>query len=103
MRIVFSTFPDLETAREIGRRLVEMQLAACVNLLPGAESIYRWQGNVETAAEIFAVFKTTAAVFPRFAETLVELHPYDVPEIVALEPADVSPAYRRWWEENSQG
>ncbi|MES2995494.1 MAG: divalent-cation tolerance protein CutA [Verrucomicrobiota bacterium] len=96
MRIVLSTFPDLEAARQVGTLLVEMQLAACVNLVPGVESIFRWQGKIEHAAEVLAVFKTTADAFPAFAEKLAELHPYDVPEIIALTPEAVAENYAAW-------
>ena len=78
---------------KLAQSLVEKQLAACVNLIPGVESVYRWQGKVETAAEVLAVFKTSAAVFPDFERELAELHPYDVPEIIALEPAAVAETY----------
>lgn len=94
--LVVCTFPDSEQAREIGRLLVERQLAACVNLVPAVESIYRWRDSVETAAETLAIFKTTAVAYPAFAETLAELHPYDVPEIVALDPAHVAAPYLAW-------
>ena len=73
-----------------------MQLAACVNLVPGVESIYRWQGNVETATETLAIFKTTAAAFPAFEKALTEMHPYEVPEIIALTPAQIAGPYRDW-------
>lgn len=96
MLLVFCTFPDAGTARQIGTVLVEKQLVACVNLLPGVESIYRWEGTVETAAEVLAIFKTTAETYPLMKETLSELHPYDVPEIVAVKPEDVAESYARW-------
>ncbi len=94
--IVFCTFPDLGKARETGTALVAAQLAACVNLIPAVESIYRWEGKVETAAEVLAIFKTTPAAWPRFESRLRELHPYDVPEIVALKPEQVAESYARW-------
>ncbi|OYW75724.1 MAG: divalent-cation tolerance protein CutA [Verrucomicrobia bacterium 12-59-8] len=94
--IVFCTFPDLGKARETGTVLVESQLAACVNLIPAVESIYRWEGKVETAAEVLAIFKTTPEAWPRFESRLLELHPYDVPEIVALRPEQVTAEYARW-------
>jgi periplasmic divalent cation tolerance protein len=94
--LVLCTFPDAESARQIATDLVRRQLAACVNLLPGVESIYRWQGEVEQAAEVLAVFKTTAAAYPAFAGALAEAHPYEVPEIVALNPAAVADGYLRW-------
>lgn len=96
LRIVLCTFPDHEQARQIGTVLVEKQLAACVNLLPGVESIYRWEGKVETAGEVLAVFKTTAEAFAAFSAELAALHPYDVPEILAIQPVDAAAAYARW-------
>lgn len=98
--LVISTFPDIAVARQIGTLLVEKQLAACVNLLPGAESIYRWQGKVETANEVLAIFKTTQQGFPKFERELGRLHPYDVPEIVAIEPEAVAGSYLAWVLEN---
>lgn len=94
--VVFCTFPDMTRAREIGTALVESQLAACANLLPGAQSIYTWQGALEQAEEVLAIFKTTPAAWPRFEETLKSLHPYEVPEIIALRPEQASAAYARW-------
>lgn len=98
--IVLCTFPDLGKARETATALIESQLAACVNLIPAVESIYRWQGKVETSTEVLAIFKTTPAAWPLFESRLQELHPYDVPEIVALKPEQVSEAYARWVGEN---
>lgn len=92
--VVLCTFPDIEQARQIGAALVERQVAACVNLLPGVESIYRWEGKVETAGEVLGIIKTT-----RYAEleaAIQELHPYEVPEILALPVAGGSSAYLEW-------
>lgn len=94
--VVLCTFPGIEQARQIGTALVERQLAACVNLLPPVEAIYRWQGKVETAHEILAIFKTTAAAFPDFEKALAELHPYDVPEIIAIRPSEIAVPYESW-------
>ncbi len=94
--LVFSTFPDIEKARQIGTSLVESQLAACVNLIPAVESIYRWQGKVESSSEVLAIFKTTAAAWPRFETLLKSLHPYEVPEIIALKPAQMTKSYAAW-------
>lgn len=96
IRLVLVTFPDLEKARQVGTALVESQDAACVNLLPAIESIYRWQGQVETAQEVLAIFKTTHAALDRFEARLKALHPYEVPEIIALEPKHVATSYARW-------
>ncbi|MFN6016564.1 MAG: divalent-cation tolerance protein CutA, partial [Verrucomicrobiota bacterium] len=72
------------------------QLAACVNLLPGAESIYHWQGKVESAPEVLALFKTTKALWPEFEQALAQAHPYEVPEIIAIRPDAVAGPYRAW-------
>lgn len=96
VRLLLSTFPSVEEARQIGTALVEKQLAACVNLIPGVESVYRWQGRVETSAEVLAVIKTNTAVLDDLIQVLTDLHPYEVPEIVAFEPAKVSESYVAW-------
>lgn len=83
-------------ARQIGTALVERQLAACVNLVPAVESIYRWEGKIETASETLAIFKTTRAAYPAFEAALTELHPYEVPEIIAISPDQVAEPYRSW-------
>ncbi len=94
--LVLSTFPDVETARRIARVLVEERLAACGNVLPGLESIYHWQGKVETAQETLVLFKTTQAAYPALEARLKALHPYEVPEILALPPTAGWPPYLAW-------
>jgi periplasmic divalent cation tolerance protein len=94
--LILCTFPSAAQARQIGTLLVERQLAACVNLVPGIESIYRWEGKVETAAEVLAIFKTSLAAFPAFETALSDLHPYEVPEIIALKPSEIAEPYRSW-------
>ena len=96
LRLVFVTFPSMDSARQIGTVLVEKQLAACVNFIPGVESVYRWQGNVESAAEVLAIFKTAEAVFSELEQAIKQLHPYEVPEIVAVSPTAVSMDYLAW-------
>ena len=96
VRLVLCSFPDIDSARQIGTLLVERQLAACVNLLPSAESIYHWQGKVELAPEVLALFKTTEALWPEFEQALAEAHPYEVPEIIAIRPDAVAGPYRAW-------
>jgi len=96
VRLVLCSFPDIDSARQIGTLLVERQLAACVNLLPGAESIYHWQGKVESAPEVLALFKTTEALWPEFEQALAQAHPYKVPEIIAIQPDAVAGPYRVW-------
>ena len=96
IRLVLCSFPDIDSARQIGTLLVKRQLAACVNLLPGAESIYHWQGKVESAPEVLALFKTTEALSSALEEALAEAHPYEVPEIIAIRPDAVAGPYRAW-------
>lgn len=96
VRLALCTFPDSALAERVAAQLVDRQLAACVNLLPGLRSIYRWQGKVETDSEVLAILKTTAAALPDLEAALTELHPYDVPEIVTLEPTRVNEPYAAW-------
>jgi periplasmic divalent cation tolerance protein len=95
-RLVLTTCGSLEEARSIAQTLVERQLAACVNIAPQVESVYRWQGEVETAAEWLLVIKTTAEAFDRVRETLSELHSYELPECIAIAIEDGSAAYLEW-------
>ncbi|MEO5720264.1 MAG: divalent-cation tolerance protein CutA [Chthoniobacterales bacterium] len=98
--LVVSTFPDPETARRISRQMVDEHLAACANLTPTIQSIYRWEGKVEEAQETMVFFKTTPARFPELQARLKSLHPYDVPEIIAVPIRDGLPDYLRWVSEN---
>ncbi len=98
--LILSTFGDIGTARSAAATLVEERLAACANLLPGVQSIYRWRGKVETAAEVMVLFKTTEAAQARFQARLKALHPYEVPEMLVLRPEDGLPEYLRWIEES---
>jgi len=95
-QIVLSTCADREEAERIAHRLVEQKLAACVNILPGVHSIYRWQGNVESAAEILIVIKTGASLVPEVQSTIANLHSYEVPELLVLPVAGGSEAYLGW-------
>jgi periplasmic divalent cation tolerance protein len=101
IRVALSTFPDAETARRIAAQLVSEKFAACANIVPAIESIYRWQGKVEQATEVLVLFKTTAAAWAPFQEKLKSLHPYGVPEIICLEVRDGLPDYLRWVSENT--
>lgn len=96
VHVVLITGPADGTLRRLGRRLVEERLAACVNVLPGVESVYRWQGEVETAEEALAVVKTTEGRLQGLEERVRELHPYDEPEFVALRVDDGSASYLGW-------
>jgi periplasmic divalent cation tolerance protein len=96
--IVFTTWPDAEQARSAAQLVVEEQLAACANILPGIESIYRWKGAIETASEVLMILKTTIDRYPQLESRLQALHPYEVPEIVSLRVSEGLPPYLRWVE-----
>lgn len=93
--LVLCSFPDENTARQIGTLLLEKQLAACVSFATG-QSIYRWQGKIESATETTAQIKTSAAHFPALQACILEHHPYDVPEIIGLPITEISPSYQEW-------
>ncbi len=94
--MVICTFPSMEKARQIGTVLVQMQLVACVNLIPGIQSIYCWEGKVESQEEVIAFFKTSAARYQQLEEKVIEMHPYEVPELVVVDLAAGFPAYLQW-------
>ncbi|WP_027457034.1 divalent-cation tolerance protein CutA [Dechloromonas agitata] len=96
IRLVITNCPDEETANRIALAVVEAKLAACVNILPRVQSIYRWQGAVESVAEVPLLIKTTAAAYPALEAAIRESHPYDVPEIIALPITAGLPAYLNW-------
>lgn len=98
--IAFCTFPDVETARKIAKDVVDLRLAACGNILPPIHSIYRWQGKVESADEVLAVFKLDAARYAEFETKVRSLHPYDLPEIVSCKIDKGLPEYLRWIAES---
>ena len=96
VRSVYMTFPDEETAASIVARLLEERLIACANLLPGARSLYRWQGSLEDEAEVVAFAKTVARQLPRVVERVRELHPYETPCVVGLEVEGGYSGYLDW-------
>ncbi len=95
-RLVFCTCPDATTAQALARLLVERRLAACVNLLPPMQSVYRWQGQVEQAEEFQLLIKTTADRLEALTAALLQHHPYELPEILAVSPSAGLPAYLDW-------
>jgi len=97
---LITTFADAEIARQIGTQLVESQLAACVNVLPGVESIYRWQGEVRLEAEAIVLIKTTRGRLNELEAWLQTNHPYEVPEILVLTPEAGSARYFQWVRES---
>jgi periplasmic divalent cation tolerance protein len=95
-RLVLTTCGSLEEARKIAHALVERQLAACVNIVPEIESVYRWQGKVETAREWLLISKTTAEAVGRLREALTDLHSYELPECIEIAIAGGSAPYLEW-------
>jgi periplasmic divalent cation tolerance protein len=98
--LALSTFPDAETARKIVKAIVDLRLAACGNIIPEVESIYRWQGKVESNRETLVIFKLTLDRYSEFEQKLRSLHPYDVPEIICFKIDNGSPDYLRWVSES---
>jgi periplasmic divalent cation tolerance protein len=100
--IVLTNCPDAEVADRLARTLVEQRLAACVNCLPAVDSVYRWQGAVERAVEVPLLIKSTRERLPEIQEVIRVLHPYEVPEIVAIPVVAGLPAYLRWVVDETQ-
>ena len=99
--IVLSTCPDSDTAGMLARRLVAERLAACVNIVPGIESVYRWQGEVEQARELLLVIKTRDDLWTALESRLRALHPYELPEIVRVPIAAGLAPYLDWIDNNT--
>ena len=98
--LALSTFPDAETARRISNQLVTEKFAACANILPAVESIYRWKEKIETAGEVIVFFKTTSDRKKAFQKKLRSLHPYEIPEIIFIPLSNGLPEYLRWVADN---
>lgn len=98
--VVYVTAPDSDTAAGIARTLVQERLAACGNIVPGLRSIYRWQGEVHDDPEVLLILKTRAERVAELADRVVQLHPYDLPEVIALPVSAGLPAYLQWVGDN---
>jgi periplasmic divalent cation tolerance protein len=98
---VHVTMPDAETARRIGRTLVEEKLAACVNVVSGVVSIYNWKGSIQEDEEVLCLVKTSPERFPQLQARLLELHPYDLPEVLGFTVDEGSQAYVDWVRQNT--
>lgn len=94
--LVITNLPDAALANAFARQLVEQKLAACVNILPGVKSIYRWQGAIEEANETCMLIKTTQLAYAPLERAIKAAHPYDLPEIIAVPIAAGWPAYLDW-------
>jgi len=94
--LVFTTLPSAEKAAELGKVLVEERLAACANLIPAVRSIYRWQGKVQDENEVLVLLKTRAEHLERLKLRILELHPYEVPEVLAVPVEAGYQPYLEW-------
>src|SRR5260370_31733869 len=98
--LALSTFPDRETAQRISNQLITEKFAACANILPTMESVYRWKVKIETATETLVFFKLSEDRQSAFQERLRSLHPYEVPEILFVPISNGLPEYLRWVADN---
>jgi len=96
VRVVLTTVPDAEVGARLARTLIEEKLAACVNLVPGVRSFYRWQGQLEDASEVMLLVKTRADRCAALAARIQALHPYELPEVLELSASGGSAAYLEW-------
>jgi periplasmic divalent cation tolerance protein len=94
--LILTNMPDAQSAQSMAHSLVELKLAACVNILPGVKSVYRWQGNVEQAGEVTLLIKSTQARYAEIEEAIKSMHTYSVPEIIAVPIVKGLPAYLNW-------
>jgi len=101
--VVLMTAPNERVARRLAKMLVEERLAACVSRWGGVRSVYRWKGALEESSETLLIAKTLRARLPAFIRRVQALHPYDVPEIVALPLRGGNPAYLSWLADTVQG
>jgi periplasmic divalent cation tolerance protein len=99
--VVFITTSDYEEARKVADELVALRKAACVNIVPRVNSIFRWKGKIENAEESLLVVKTRAKLFSEVVSVVKGIHSYEVPEIVALPIADGNPDYLAWLKEET--
>ncbi len=95
-QLILCTCPDRATAEQIAAKLIGDRLAACVNILPAVNSVYLWQGEVETAEEHLLIIKTRKDQYPQIEQQITALHPYELPEIIAVSIAQGLPDYLKW-------
>ena len=96
VRIVLTTASSREESERISRALLDQRLAACVNIVPGLTSIYRWKDEVETASEFLLLIKTTSARIESLEAALLQLHSYQVPEVLVLTPESAGKSFLDW-------
>ncbi len=94
--LVITNLPDREQARSLARKLVDSRLAACVNILAECESVYVWEGKVETSLEVPLLIKTLGRHYPKVEAMILQNHPYELPEVIAVSLSNGLPEYMRW-------
>lgn len=94
--LVITNFPDRASALALAQKLVDERLAACVNVLADCTSVYRWQEKIENASEVPVLIKTLAQHYPRVEQAVKAMHPYELPEIIAVPISNGLPAYMQW-------
>ncbi|OGX16292.1 MAG: hypothetical protein A2166_04015 [Omnitrophica WOR_2 bacterium RBG_13_41_10] len=97
--VIFVTVPDKKQARQIANKLIKTKLAACVNIIPGVESLFSWKGKIDSAKELLLVIKSEKSKLPKIIKTVKSLHSYEVPEIIALPIIAGNKEYLRWIDE----
>lgn len=102
-RLLLTTVDNRKLADQLAHQIVELRLAACVNIIDRVHSVYRWKSNVETAEEILLMVKTSAERVPLLKEKILQLHTYELPEVVVLEVTDGTEAYLSWVIASSRG
>ena len=100
--LVITNLPDRDSAQRMAQDLIESHAAACVNILGGCTSVYRWQGKVQTANEVPLLIKTTLGAYPRVEAAINRLHPYELPEIMAVSVKAGLPGYLQWVVQQTQ-
>ena len=95
LKIALTSFEDEASAAKLARDMVEARLAACATILPGARSIYRWEGETKDSSEVLVLFKLAPSTYPAFAQKLLADHPYETPELLSWD-AGSSPDYLAW-------
>jgi periplasmic divalent cation tolerance protein len=101
--IVFSNCGSQEEARRVARALVDTRVCACVNIIPGIQSIYRWQGSIQEEAEWMLMIKTTRELFDRLSAELRRNHSYEIPEVIAIPIVEGNPDYLKWIDRETFG
>ena len=101
--VIFCTVPSKDVGSRIGGALVDKKVAACVNIVPGLTSIYEWKGKVCNDEECLLVIKSRKALFERIKKEILQLHPYELPEIISLQITDGLEQYLSWIAENTKG